>query len=215
MPGSGKSNMKSIDNSRKFAEGKRCALDIINNVGNLFQTVDKAMHEARDDDKTIFETYKKTKNWFKECKRFYKNEKLKVAIFGSTSSGKSTTVNAILHKTLLPSGMGHVTNCIYKIEGSDDGKREEITFKIDEGEEEDISKLKEYLDHEQGGDLSLDRVVYITCPKLEYSALKDVIILDCPGLSRSREHDRLISDHCKDADVFVHVVDAKSTIRTT
>ncbi|XP_041465175.1 transmembrane GTPase fzo-like [Lytechinus variegatus] len=43
-------------------------------------------------------------------------KKMKVTIFGPTSSGKSTLVNAILGKELLACGMGHTTNCFLQIE---------------------------------------------------------------------------------------------------
>ena len=36
-----------------------------------------------------------------------------------TSSGKSTVVNAMLKSKLLPSGIGHTTNCFVQVEGTD------------------------------------------------------------------------------------------------
>ena len=44
---------------------------------------------------------------------------MKVAFFGRTSSGKSTTVNAMLQGQILPMGMGHTTNCFVSVHGSD------------------------------------------------------------------------------------------------
>lgn len=37
-----------------------------------------------------------------------------------TSNGKSTVVNAMLKSKLLPSGIGHTTNCFVQVEGTDD-----------------------------------------------------------------------------------------------
>lgn len=36
-----------------------------------------------------------------------------------TSNGKSTVINAMLHEKILPSGIGHTTNCFLQVEGSD------------------------------------------------------------------------------------------------
>ncbi|XP_071200672.1 mitofusin-1-like isoform X2 [Salvelinus alpinus] len=44
---------------------------------------------------------------------------MKVAFFGRTSNGKSTVVNAMLRDRVLPSGMGHTTNCFLSVEGTD------------------------------------------------------------------------------------------------
>ena len=44
---------------------------------------------------------------------------MKVAFFGRTSNGKSTTINAMLQDKILPTGMGHTTNCFLSVHGSD------------------------------------------------------------------------------------------------
>jgi len=36
-----------------------------------------------------------------------------------TSNGKSTVVNAMLRDRVLPSGIGHTTNCFLSVEGTD------------------------------------------------------------------------------------------------
>ena len=42
---------------------------------------------------------------------------MKVAFFGRTSNGKSTTINALLHDKVLPTGIGHTTNCFCSVVG--------------------------------------------------------------------------------------------------
>jgi len=37
----------------------------------------------------------------------------------STSNGKSTVINAMLRSRILPSGIGHTTNCFLQVEGCD------------------------------------------------------------------------------------------------
>ena len=39
----------------------------------------------------------------------------------STSNGKSTVINAMLRSRILPSGIGHTTNCFLQVEGCDGG----------------------------------------------------------------------------------------------
>ena len=46
-------------------------------------------------------------------------DQMKVAFFGRTSNGKSTTINAMLQDKILPTGMGHTTNCFLSVHGSD------------------------------------------------------------------------------------------------
>ena len=36
-----------------------------------------------------------------------------------TSNGKSTTINAMLRDKILPTGIGHTTNCFIQVEGSE------------------------------------------------------------------------------------------------
>lgn len=42
-----------------------------------------------------------------------------VAFFGRTSNGKSSVINAMLRDRILPSGIGHTTNCFCQVEGTD------------------------------------------------------------------------------------------------
>lgn len=44
-----------------------------------------------------------------------------------TSNGKSTVINAMLHDKILPSGIGHTTNCFLQVEGSDNGESYLVT----------------------------------------------------------------------------------------
>lgn len=46
-------------------------------------------------------------------------DNMKVAFFGRTSNGKSSVINAMLRDKILPSGIGHTTNCFCQVEGVD------------------------------------------------------------------------------------------------
>lgn len=49
-----------------------------------------------------------------------------------TSNGKSSVINAMLCDKVLPSGIGHTTNCFLRVEGTDGGE----AFLLTEGSEE-------------------------------------------------------------------------------
>lgn len=52
-----------------------------------------------------------------------------------TSNGKSTVINAMLRDRVLPSGIGHTTNCFLSVEGTDEDK----AYLKTEGSEEEKS----------------------------------------------------------------------------
>lgn len=55
-----------------------------------------------------------------------------------TSNGKSTVINAMLRDRVLPSGIGHTTNCFLSVEGTDEDK---AYLKTDGSEEEKSIKV--------------------------------------------------------------------------
>lgn len=57
---------------------------------------------------------------------------MKVAFFGRTSNGKSSVINAMLRDKILPSGIGHTTNCFCQVEGVDGHE----AYLVKEGSEE-------------------------------------------------------------------------------
>jgi mitofusin 2 len=65
---------------------------------------------------------------------------MKVAFFGRTSNGKSSVINAMLRDKILPSGIGHTTNCFCQVEGVDghDG------YLVKEGSEEKLNVTVSY-----------------------------------------------------------------------
>ncbi|VDO75602.1 unnamed protein product [Heligmosomoides polygyrus] len=126
----------------------------------------------------------------------FRRDNMKVVFFGRTSNGKSTTINAMLHAKILPQGMGHTTCCFLQLS------------KIGHALSSDNSGLPAM------GQDSLLRVFY---PKghgeSENRLLQnDVVILDSPGVDLSPEFDSWIDKHCLDADVFVLVLNAESTL---
>lgn len=62
--------------------------------------------------------------------------------FIRTSNGKSTVVNAMLHDRVMPSGIGHTTNCFLSVEGTDEDR---AYLKTEGSEEEKSIKVRAIL----------------------------------------------------------------------
>lgn len=66
---------------------------------------------------------------------------MKVAFFGRTSNGKSSVINAMLREKILPSGIGHTTNCFCQVEGIDGNE----AYLVKEGSDERLNVTVSYL----------------------------------------------------------------------
>jgi len=139
---------------------------------------------------------------------------MKVAFFGRTSNGKSSVINSMLREKILPSGIGHTTNCFIQVEASENGESYLISEDSDEKKNvKSVSQLASSLCTESLGDASLVKVYWPTdkCPLLR----DDVVLVDSPGIDVSPNLDSWIDKHCLDADVFVLVANAESTLMLT
>ncbi|KAI3368726.1 hypothetical protein L3Q82_025718, partial [Scortum barcoo] len=154
---------------------------------------------------------------------------MKVAFFGRTSNGKSTVVNAMLRDRVLPSGIGHTTNCFLSVEGTDEDK---AYLKTEGSDEEKSIKTVNQLAHALHMDESLDAgcLVRVFWPKTKCALLRDDLVLvdSChafdylttlslhsPGTDVTSELDSWIDKFCLDADVFVLVANSESTLMNT
>ncbi|XP_049695006.2 transmembrane GTPase Marf isoform X2 [Helicoverpa armigera] len=143
-----------------------------------------------------------------------KRDHMKVAFFGRTSNGKSTVINAMLHDKILPSGIGHTTNCFLQVEGSD---TDESFLRTDGSEEklnvQSVSQLGHALCASRLQECSL---VHVYWPRELCALLRDdVVLVDSPGVDVTPNLDEWIDQYCLDADVFVLVANAESTLMVT
>nr|XP_060615159.1 mitofusin-2 [Anolis sagrei ordinatus] len=140
---------------------------------------------------------------------------MKVAFFGRTSNGKSTVINAMLWDKVLPSGIGHTTNCFLRVEGTEG----QDAFLLTEGSEERKSvKTVNQLAHalHQDERLASGGLVSVMWPNSKCPLLKDdLVLMDSPGIDVTTELDSWIDKYCLDADVFVLVANAESTLMQT
>ncbi|MEJ1272422.1 procollagen-lysine 2-oxoglutarate 5-dioxygenase 3 [Cricetulus griseus] len=132
-----------------------------------------------------------------------------------TSNGKSTVINAMLWDKVLPSGIGHTTNCFLRVEGTDGHE----AFLLTEGSEEKKSvKTVNQLAHalHQDEQLHAGSLVSVMWPNSKCPLLKDdLVLMDSPGIDVTTELDSWIDKFCLDADVFVLVANSESTLMQT
>ncbi|KAK1898253.1 Mitofusin-2 [Dissostichus eleginoides] len=107
---------------------------------------------------------------------------MKVVFFGRTSNGKSSVINAMLCDKVLPSGIGHTTNCFLRVEGTDGNE----AFLLTEGSEDRKSiKTVNQLAHalHQDEDLDAGSLVCVMWPKAKCALLRDdLVLVDSPGI---------------------------------
>ncbi|XP_071348563.1 mitofusin-1 [Trachinotus anak] len=140
---------------------------------------------------------------------------MKVAFFGRTSNGKSTVINAMLRDRVLPSGIGHTTNCFLRVEGTD-GDEAYLTTEAS-NERRSVTTVNQ-LAHALHMDPTLDSgsLVKVFWPKSRCALLRDdLVLMDSPGTDVTLELDSWIDRFCLDADVFVLVGNAESTLMNT
>ncbi|XP_078094977.1 mitofusin-2 [Mustelus asterias] len=140
---------------------------------------------------------------------------MKVAFFGRTSNGKSSVINAMLWDKVLPSGIGHTTNCFLRVEGSDGNEAYLLT---DGSEEKRNIKTVNHLAHalHQDQQLTAGSLVSVMWPKMKCALLRDdLVLVDSPGIDVTTELDSWIDKFCLDADVFVLVANSESTLMQT
>lgn len=139
---------------------------------------------------------------------------MKVAFFGRTSNGKSSVINAMLKDKILPSGIGHTTNCFLQVEGSDNGEAYLITE--DSSEKQNVKSVGQLAHALCKEKLSESQLVRIFWPRDKCLLLRDdVVLVDSPGIDVTPNLDEWIDKHCLDADVFVLVANAESTLMVT
>ncbi|VDK77947.1 unnamed protein product [Litomosoides sigmodontis] len=156
------------------------------------------------------------KESIKTIRDMFMRDTMKVVFFGRTSNGKSSVINAMLHAKVLPQGMGHTTCCFLQVEGSPDDQK--FVLNEDSSERMNIEQLQRLGHAMSDSNVSLtemgqDSLLHVFYPKSASRLLQnDVVIVDSPGVDLSPEFDSWIDKHCMDADVFVLVCNAESTL---
>lgn len=104
-------------------------------------------------------------------------EPMKVAITGQFSSGKSTFLNALLSKNILPTGITPVTSKVNYIRYGDELKIR-IRYKDGRDEYQSVENIAKFTD--QRG--VVEEIEYLTL-YVPLELLKDIVFVDTPGLN--------------------------------
>ncbi|KAK9504963.1 hypothetical protein O3M35_009129 [Rhynocoris fuscipes] len=204
---------------QRFVKGKRKINDIFYEIedyvldsSNYVTTLHKENNSIIDEKEVTLVTGYVQK--VKGIRDVLSRDHMKVAFFGRTSNGKSSVINAMLRDKVLPSGIGHTTNCFLQVEGSDNGESYLMTEDSKEKQNvKNVGQLAHALCKEK---LSESQLVRIFWPKDKCLLLRDdVVFVDSPGIDVSPNLDEWIDKHCLDADVFVLVANAESTLMVT
>lgn len=120
--------------------------------------------------------------YFKIENRIYYTYKIDFAVIATMSSGKSTFINSILGRNIMPSENMACTAKIFKIENTFGKQVEDITYR-DEG------KIKRYfLDRDYIDELNKIEIVGDINLKLKYDTLDSPVVLyDTPGVNNSAD----------------------------
>ncbi|XP_072013049.1 mitofusin-2-like [Amphiura filiformis] len=139
-------------------------------------------------------------------------DKMKAVVFGCTSSGKSTLINAMLDDDVLPTSMGVCSSCLVQIEGCDG---EDSFLTLPDGTQRSVQDLEELGSELEDIHLGAGETAIVYWPKSKCELLSnDIQIVDRPGISSNPEVDKIVNDKCSDADVHIFVVDSVASITT-
>lgn len=210
-----------------FVQAKKRINDIFKDIGDYVVEADKfvkglvaskpllgAEHEVEVISKENAEVVEGFKDKIDGIKEVLSRDHMKVVFFGRTSNGKSTVINAMLRDKILPSGIGHTTNCFIQVEGSDNEEATLLTE--DSNQPKSIQSIKELASALSSEKLLPNSLIRILWPKNKCRLLReDIIFLDSPGIDVSPDLDGWIDRFCLDADVFVLVSNAESTLMQT
>ncbi|XP_065196204.1 mitofusin-2-like [Sycon ciliatum] len=218
--------LQSVSPLQRFGIAKERITNLFENVrGMLDESVNRLLTHADDD---VLRTHSELNKLMEEAKRVIdadqermanisekvRTNSMKVAFFGRTSNGKSSVINAMLRDRILPSGIGHTTSCFLCVQGTPEAS----AFLVTPGSTERKSiKTVQQLAHSLHDDkLESKAQVQMFWPREKCSLLKnDVVLLDSPGIDINPDLDSWINAHCTDADVFVLVANAESTLMLT
>lgn len=120
-----------------FIEGKIKFKLLINTNSNIYSfIVGLAQNQSVDIvDKAEAETFRSYVFKITNIREVLARDHMKVAFFGRTSNGKSSVINAMLREKILPSGIGHTTNCFCQVEGIDG----QDAYLVKEGSDEKLN----------------------------------------------------------------------------
>ena len=191
--------MKIFDLLLKEIEDKKLSYD--KDIDSLESFIKKISAKLLDDN---FHPSKQLKNLLD---KYLKRAKypMEVAVVGQFSSGKSTFLNALLSRDVLPTGITPVTSKVNFLNYADEYKLK-ITFKSGAKEFHGIDKLAKFTDQRE----AIEDIKYLTI-YAPVPMLKEISFVDTPGLnSQSRSDTDTTSTVLRDVDgiIWLGLIDA-------
>ncbi|VDP06795.1 unnamed protein product [Soboliphyme baturini] len=215
-----RSHLKSGDDRpvtplQRFVDAKARINSIYVEIENYIRETTKSLEELSEPnelfDPSLLTSIHEFCDSIHQIRDVLMRDHMKVVFFGRTSNGKSSVINAMLHAKVLPSGIGHTTRCFLQVEGSTDDER----YMLTEGSNEpkNLSSIDHLAHALCSQDLGEDVMIRVFWPSNTSRLLQnEVILVDSPGVDVSPQFDSWIDKHCLDADVFVLVSNAESTL---
>lgn len=202
-----------------FGQAKKCINDLFKDIGDYICEADAFIEDILtsgylpdvDCSKKVRDYREKVMGITEVLTR----DHMKVVFFGRTSNGKSTTINAMLRDKILPTGIGHTTNCFIQVEGSDSSDGYILT-EDQPDQPQSVQSIKQLAHALSTVKLKENSLIRILWPKEKCRLLReDVVLVDSPGIDVTPNLDLWIDKFCVDADVFVLVSNAESTLMQT
>lgn len=202
-----------------FGQAKKCINDLFKDIGDYICEADAFVEDILTSGYLSDIDFSKKVRDYREkvmgITEVLTRDHMKVVFFGRTSNGKSTTINAMLRDKILPTGIGHTTNCFIQVEGSDSTDGYVLT-EDQPDEPKSVQTIKQLAHALSTVKLKENSLIRILWPKEKCRLLReDVVLVDSPGIDVTPNLDLWIDKFCVDADVFVLVSNAESTLMQT
>ena len=171
------------------------------NTDELESFVKKISFQLLDDKYYPSDTLKKLLDKFMRRVKY----PMEVAIVGQFSSGKSTFLNALLSKDILPTGITPVTSKVNFLNYADEYKIE-VTYNSGAKEFQPIEYLAKFTDQRE----SLADIKYLSL-YAPVELLKDISFVDTPGLNSQSKYDtKTTTKVLRDVDgiIWLGLIDA-------
>ena len=210
-----------------FTPKIRNTLQLAVNLGEVFKTLATSRNEMED-----YLDNTNTKGWEWEAFKTFsekvtnlcgdalqlierKQDEIHIAFIGTINAGKTTLINCLLQKDVLPVMNGETTFCSVAISGTAD--KQMIATERKSGKILPADSLKELLNilkaksERESLGIKPNSVIDVKSPKEGCRALvENVVLYDTPGIGHRKETNDAVVDLCKKVDAVVAVMDIHS-----
>ena len=182
-------------------DGNRGVPSVAQNLIQALQTVEERLHAVGENDQSKL---------FAELRASFEDTDLRVVIFGEFNRGKSTLINALLGRCVLPAKLipttGHVTRLVH-------GLREKVCIGMLDGSTQTCSleQLDSFSSLNRDG-LARDDIelieVFVNCPLLDGG----LVLVDTPGVNEKDAQTQRAVHAIAKADLVLMVLDARQLL---